>query len=150
MLRTTRRATVGERVCNLCVTAAPHRLPPQRPWCCLSFIQAYDHETLSLGEMQCSNRGSCYEKARGGEKKEHKEKDIKAVTTPVAAPIAKDPLNIPRKIPMDLNIAVTSNVWLLSPAGWYATIELKEGRKAHTRTKHCLVCLSKCSDCCKP
>lgn len=66
-------------------------------------------------------------------------KDIKAVTTPVAAPIAKDPLNIPRKIPIDLNIAVTSNVWLLSPAGWYATIELKEERKAHTRTKHSLV-----------
>lgn len=40
---------------------------------------------------------------------------------------------------MDLNIAVTSNVWLLSPAGWYATIELKEGGKAHTRTEHCLV-----------
>lgn len=44
-------------------------------------------------------------------------KDIKAVTTPVAAPMANDPLNIPRKIPMDLNMAVTSNVWLLSPAG---------------------------------
>lgn len=51
------------------------------------------------------------------EKNPKSEKDIKAVTTPVAAPIAKDPLNIPRKIPMDLNIAVTSNVWLLSPAG---------------------------------
>lgn len=50
-------------------------------------------------------------------KKPNSEKDIKAVTTPVAAPIAKDPLNIPRKIPMDLNMAVTSNVWLLSPAG---------------------------------
>ncbi|CAO2621998.1 hypothetical protein LEMLEM_LOCUS17368, partial [Lemmus lemmus] len=47
--------------------------------------------------------------------------DIKAVTTPVAAPIAKDPLKIPRKIPIDLNMAVTSKVWLLSPAGWYAT-----------------------------
>lgn len=67
------------------------------------------------------------------------QKDIKAVTTPVAAPIAKEPLNIPRKIPMDLNIAVTSNVWLLSPAGWYATIELQEGGKAHTRTKQPLV-----------
>lgn len=66
-------------------------------------------------------------------------KDIKAVTTPVAAPIAKDPLNIPRKIPMDLNIAVTSKVWLLSPAGWYATMELKEGGKAHTRTRRSLV-----------
>lgn len=51
------------------------------------------------------------------EKETNNEKDINAVTTPVAAPIAKDPLNIPRKIPMDLNIAVTSNVWLLSPAG---------------------------------
>lgn len=56
---------------------------------------------------------------------EHQRKDIKAVTTPVAAPIAKDPLNIPRKIPIDLSIAMTSNVWLLSPAGWYATIELE-------------------------
>lgn len=74
-------------------------------------------KTPSLGETQHSERGSCYEKA-WGEEKEHKEKDIKAVTTPVAAPIAKDPLNIPRKIPMDLNIAMTSNVWLLSPAGW--------------------------------
>lgn len=34
---------------------------------------------------------------------------------------------------MDLNIAVTSNVWLLSPAGWYATIELEE--EESTRTK---------------
>lgn len=40
---------------------------------------------------------------------------------------------------MDLNIAVTSNVWLLSPAGWYATIELQERGKAHTRTKQPLV-----------
>lgn len=36
--------------------------------------------------------------------------DINAVTTPVAAPIAKDPLNIPRNIPIDLNIAAMSNV----------------------------------------
>jgi hypothetical protein len=56
------------------------------------------------------------------------QKDIKAVTTPVAAPIAKDPLKIPRKIPIDLNMAVTSKVWLLSPAGWYATIELQKDR----------------------
>lgn len=45
-------------------------------------------------------------------------KDIRAVTTPVAAPMANDPLKIPRKIPMDLNMAVTSKVWLLYPAGW--------------------------------
>lgn len=68
------------------------------------------------------------------EKETNNEKDIKAVTTPVAAPIAKDPLNIPRKIPMDLNIAVTSNVWLLSPAGWYATIELEEEGKHKNKT----------------
>lgn len=71
-----------------------------------------------------------------GKKKTNSEKDIKAVTTPVAAPIAKDPLNIPRKIPMDLNIAVTSNVWLLSPAGWYATIELQGGK---AQKQNCLV-----------
>lgn len=84
--------------------------------------------------MPHSKRKSCYVNTWRNNKK-----DIKAVTTPVAAPIAKDPLNIPRKIPIDLNIAVTSNVWLLSPAGWYATIELKEGEKAHTGAKHSLV-----------
>lgn len=48
--------------------------------------------------------------------------------TPVATPRAKDPLKTPRKMPKDFNKAVASKLWLLSPAGWYATMELKDGR----------------------
>lgn len=50
---------------------------------------------------------------------------MKAVTTPVATPRAKEPLKTPRKMPKDFNKAVASKLWLLSPAGWYATMELK-------------------------
>lgn len=44
-------------------------------------------------------------------------KDIKAVTTPVTAPIVKEPLNIPRKMPTDLKKAAASKAWVFSPAG---------------------------------
>lgn len=47
-----------------------------------------------------------------------KEKDMMAVTTPVATPRAKEPLKTPRNIPKDLSRAMTSKVWLLSPCGW--------------------------------
>lgn len=47
-----------------------------------------------------------------------KEKDMMAVTTPVATPRAKEPLNTPRNIPKDLSRAMTSKVLLLSPCGW--------------------------------
>lgn len=45
--------------------------------------------------------------------------------TPVATPRAKDPLKTPRKMPKDFNKAMASKLWLLSPAGWYATMELR-------------------------
>lgn len=35
-------------------------------------------------------------------------KDIRAVTTPVTAPMVKEPLNIPRKMPTDLKKAAAS------------------------------------------
>ena len=50
---------------------------------------------------------------------------MSAVETPVATPRANEPLKTPRKTPKDLSIAMTSKVWLLSPAGWYATIDLE-------------------------
>lgn len=50
---------------------------------------------------------------------------MRAVTIPVATPRAKEPLKTPRKIPKDFSIAMPSKVWLLSPCGWYATIDLK-------------------------
>lgn len=50
---------------------------------------------------------------------------MRAVTTPVATPRAKEPLKTPRKMPKDLSSAVASKLWLLSPAGWYATMELQ-------------------------
>lgn len=37
-------------------------------------------------------------------------KDIKAVTTPVATPRAKEPLKTPRKMPKDFSMAMASNV----------------------------------------
>lgn len=43
-------------------------------------------------------------------------KDMRAVTTPVATPRAKEPLKIPRNIPKHFNNATNSNV--LSPCGW--------------------------------
>lgn len=49
---------------------------------------------------------------------------MRAVTTPVATPRAKEPLKTPMNIPKDFSSAMTSNVWLLSPCGWYATIDL--------------------------
>lgn len=55
--------------------------------------------------------------------------DTRAVTTPVAAPIAKDPLKNPKNTPSDLRRALPSNVCRLSPSGWYATIDLWEGEK---------------------
>lgn len=54
-------------------------------------------------------------------------KDMNAVMTPVDTPRAKDPLKTPRKTPKDLSMAMASKLWLLSPAGWYATMDL-EGR----------------------
>lgn len=54
----------------------------------------------------------------------HRE-DMRAVTTPVAAPIIKEPLKIPRKTPTDLKKAEASNMCVLAPRGWYATIDLK-------------------------
>lgn len=56
------------------------------------------------------------------------EKDIRAVMTPVATPREKDPLKTPRKTPKDFSTAMASKLWLLSPAGWYATTELKDSR----------------------
>lgn len=50
---------------------------------------------------------------------------MKAVMTPVATPRAKDPLKTPRKTPKDFSMAMASKLWLLSPAGWYATMELQ-------------------------
>lgn len=55
--------------------------------------------------------------ARQGPNFFFKKKDIKAVTTPVTAPIVKEPLNIPRKMPTDLKKAAASKVWVFSPAG---------------------------------
>lgn len=60
-------------------------------------------------------------------------KDMRAVMTPVATPRAKDPLKTPRKMPKDFNKAMASKLWLLSPAGWYATMELK-GRETQMWT----------------
>ena len=37
-------------------------------------------------------------------------KDMRAVTTPVTAPMAKDPLKIPRNTPTDLKNAAASNM----------------------------------------
>lgn len=54
---------------------------------------------------------------------------MRAVMTPVATPRAKEPLKTPRKIPKDFNRAMASKLWLLSPAGWYATMELGRGEK---------------------
>lgn len=65
-------------------------------------------------------------------------RDMRAVMTPVATPRAKDPLKTPRKMPKDFNMAMASKLWLLSPAGWYATMELKsrQTRKhAHIQEK---------------
>lgn len=56
-------------------------------------------------------------------------KDINAVTTPVAIPRAKEPLKTPRKMPKDFSMAMASNVWLLFPSGWYATIDLEKGHR---------------------
>lgn len=50
---------------------------------------------------------------------------MRAVTTPVAAPITKEPLKMPRKTPTDLKKAEASNWCVLAPAGWYATMDLK-------------------------
>lgn len=52
-------------------------------------------------------------------------KDMRAVMNPVATPRTKDPLKTPRKTPKDFKMAKASKLWLLSPAGWYATMELK-------------------------
>lgn len=54
----------------------------------------------------------------------NREQDMSAVMTPVATPRAKDPLKTPRKMPKDFSRAMASKLWLLSPAGWYATMEL--------------------------
>lgn len=45
-------------------------------------------------------------------------KDIRAVTTPVTAPMVKEPLNIPRKMPTDLKKAAASKACVFNPAGW--------------------------------
>lgn len=50
---------------------------------------------------------------------------MRAVTTPVAAPITKEPLKMPMKTPTDLKKAEASNWCVLAPAGWYATMDLK-------------------------
>lgn len=50
---------------------------------------------------------------------------MRAVTTPVAAPIKKEPLNIPRNTPTDLKKAEASNMCVFAPLGWYATMDLK-------------------------
>lgn len=60
---------------------------------------------------------------------------MRAVMTPVATPRAKEPLKTPRKMPKDFNMAMASKLWLLSPAGWYATMELKDRQKRVQRTK---------------
>lgn len=43
---------------------------------------------------------------------------MRAVTTPVAAPITKEPLKIPRKTPTDLKKAEASNMCVFAPLGW--------------------------------
>lgn len=58
---------------------------------------------------------------------------MKAVMTPVATPRAKEPLKTPRKMPKEFNMAMASKLWLLFPAGWYATMELK-GRQTCEHT----------------
>lgn len=45
-------------------------------------------------------------------------KDMSAVPTPVTAPMAKEPLKIPRKTPTDLKKAAASKVCVLAPLGW--------------------------------
>ena len=45
-------------------------------------------------------------------------KDMRAVTTPMTAPMANEPLKIPRKTPTDLKKAAASNVCVLAPLGW--------------------------------
>lgn len=57
---------------------------------------------------------------------------MRAVTTPVTTPRAKEPLKTPRKTPKDFNMAMASKLWLLSPAGWYATMELQGRQRACT------------------
>lgn len=49
---------------------------------------------------------------------ETSKKDIRAVTTPVTAPMVKEPLNMPIKMPTDLKKAAASKVCVFSPAGW--------------------------------
>lgn len=43
---------------------------------------------------------------------------MRAVTTPVTAPIAKEPLKIPRKTPTDVKKAEASNMCVFAPLGW--------------------------------
>lgn len=45
------------------------------------------------------------------------QKDMRAVTTPMTAPIAKEPLKMPKKMPTDLKKAEASNVCVLAPEG---------------------------------
>lgn len=53
--------------------------------------------------------------------------DIKAVANPIKQPIAKEPINIPIKMPIDLNSAAASNTPSPSPEyGEYVRIELYE------------------------
>lgn len=59
---------------------------------------------------------------------------MRAVTTPVTTPRAKEPLKTPRKTPKDFNMAMASKLWLLSPAGWYATMELQGRQRACTQS----------------
>lgn len=43
---------------------------------------------------------------------------MRAVTTPVTAPIAKEPLKMPKKIPTDVKKAEASNMCVFTPLGW--------------------------------
>lgn len=54
----------------------------------------------------------------GGRAERSTEKDMRAVTTAVAAPMTKEPLKMPRKTPTDLKKAEASNMCVLAPLGW--------------------------------
>lgn len=43
---------------------------------------------------------------------------MRAVTTPVTAPIAKEPLKIPRKTPTEVKKAEASNMCVFVALGW--------------------------------
>lgn len=80
-------------------------------------------KTVQLGELgdvrvELKNKSDQRNKLFRKSSYHASEKDMRAVTTPVAAPITKEPLKIPRKIPTDLKKAEASNMCVFAPLGW--------------------------------